>query len=288
MENLKKLKLSEVFQDATFIVLGTYLVSFGINFFLLPLKLTTGGVSGIGTVLYYLFNIPLGITTIVLNIPLFIISLKKLGVKSSIKTIIATVLLSIFYDAFEYSNDQITDLFTSAVFGGIVMGIGLSLVFKAGASTGGSDLLAQIIYNSFPVQSLSQILLIIEAVIISAVVITFRNINVGLYSVIAMFISTKMIDLIFEGMYYAKVVNIYTDRPDEILKVVLEELDRGATVTNSLGAHSNKENTTVTCILTRPEVVKLKRRLKEVDPEALLYIVTASEVFGNGFKPINN
>lgn len=279
-------KMNELIQDIFYIVFGTYLVSFGINFFLLPLKLTTGGVSGIGTILYYLFNIPLGVTTIILNIPLFILSLKKLGLKSSIKTICSTILLSVFLDMFKYQNNQITDLFTSAVFGGIVMGTGLSIVFKAGASTGGSDLLAQVIYKVFPVQSLSQILLLIETVIIGAVVVVFKNINLGLYSIIAMFISSKVIDVIFEGIYYTKVVNIYTTKQEKITKFIIEELDRGATLTKSLGAHTNTPNTTITCILTRPQVAKLKRRIKDLDKDALLYIATTNEVFGNGFKSI--
>ncbi len=287
MKNVKNyININELFQDIIFIIIGTYLVSFGINFFLLPLKLTTGGVSGIGTILYYLFNIPLGVTTIVLNIPLFILSLKKLGLKSSIKTICATILLSVFLDMFKYKNNEITDLFTSAVFGGIVMGAGLSIVFKAGASTGGSDLLAQVIYKAFPVQSLSQVLLAIEVVIIGAVVIVFKNINLGLYSIIAMFISSKVIDILFEGIYYTKVVNIYTTKQEKITKFIIEELDRGATLTKSLGAHTNTPNTTITCILTRPQVAKLKRRIKDLDKDALLYIATTNEVFGNGFKSI--
>lgn len=282
--NIKNVNVMELLQDILLIIVGTYLVSFGINFFLLPLKLTTGGVSGIGTILYYLFNIPLGITTIVLNIPLFLLSLKKLGIRSSLKTIFATLLLSVFLDVFKYQNLKITDLFTSSIFGGIIMGIGLSIVFKAGASTGGSDLLAQIIYKSFPVQSLSQVLLLIEMVIIGAVVIVFKNINLGLYSIVAMFISSKMIDVVFEGIYYTKVVNIISDNPDGIVKFIIEDLERGATLTKSKGAHTNKDNTTITCILTRPQLTKLKRELKNIDREALMYISNTNEVFGKGFK----
>ncbi len=231
----------------------------------------------------------MGITVIILNIPLFILSIIKLGIKSSIKTIFATFLLSFFLDAFTYESivsKNITDLFTSCIFGGLVIGIGLSIVFKAGASTGGSDLLAQIIYKSFPVQSLSQILLIIEFIIISSVVIVFRNINVGLYSLIAMFISTKVVDLMFEGTYYTRVVNIITKKPNEISEDILYELKRGVTMVKSVGARTKEEYTVLTCVITRPQVAKIKKILRKNDQEALMYIATTNEVLGKGFKTI--
>ena len=294
MENVlknKKVKLDvmEIFYDIIMISIGSFLVSLGINLFLLPLKLTTGGVSGIATILYYKLGISMGITVTLLNIPLFIISLIKLGVKSSIKTIFATFLLSFFLDTFTYDTlvaQNITDLFTSCIFGGLIIGLGLSIVFRAGASTGGSDLLAQIIYKVFPVQSLSQVLLVIEFVIITAIVIAFKNINIGLYSLIAMFISTKMVDLIFEGTYYTRVVNIITKKPENIVNDILNELKRGATLTKSIGARTNEEYTVITCVMTRTQIAKIKRILKKYDKDALMYIATTNEVLGKGFKSI--
>ena len=284
-----EINIAEIISELLMIVIGTYLVSLGINLFLLPLKLTTGGVSGIATILYHKLGVSMGITVLILNIPVFIISIIKLGMKSSIKTIIATFLLSFFLDAFTYQslvNQNITDLFTSCIFGGLIIGIGLSVVFKAGASTGGSDLLAQIIYKIFPVQSLSQVLLIIEFVIITSIVIAFRNINVGLYSLIAMFISTKMVDLMFEGTYYTRVVNIITKKPNEITEDILNELKRGVTQTKSIGARTKEEYTTLTCVITRPQVAKIKKILRKHDREGLMYIATTNEVLGKGFKSI--
>lgn len=283
------INIMEIFYDIIMIAFGSFLVSFGINLFLLPLKLTTGGVSGIATILYYKLSIPMGITVILLNIPLFIISLIKLGIKSSIKTILATALLSFFLDIFTFDtivSKNITDLFTSCIFGGLIIGTGLSIVFKAGASTGGSDLLAQIIYKTFPVQSLSKVLLVIEFVIITSIVIVFKNINIGLYSLIAMFISTKMVDLIFEGTNYTRVVNIITKKPENIVNDILNELKRGATLTKSIGARTNEEYTVITCVMTRTQIAKIKRILKKYDRDALMYIATTNEVLGKGFKSI--
>lgn len=285
-----KFKLSSFLIEIVFLILGSYFISLGINMFLLPHKFTTGGASGIATILYYVANFPLGITVLVINLPLFLISILKLGKEFSIKTIFSTVLLSIFLDNFKYESfiERFPlDPFPACIFGGLVVGLGLSLVFKTGASTGGSDLLAQIIYRLTSVQSLSQILLFIEIFIISSTIIVFKDINVGLYSIMAMYISTKVIDVIFEGIYYTKVATIITQSPDEIIDGILNDLKRGATIIDSKGAHTKNKNTTITCIITRPQIAKLKSIIRQCDNNAIVYISTANEVIGRGFKNIN-
>lgn len=279
-------KRINILLDLFFIVLGVYLISIGTNIFLLPHKMTTGGASGIATILYYTLNIPMGLSIVIINLPLFLISIYKFGFKFSFKTIAATILLSIFLEVFKY-NDIIenspTDLFTSCIFGGILTGLGLSIVFKAGASTGGSDLLAQIIFKMIRVEKLSNILIIIEVVIISSIIIVFKDINIGLYSLVALFISTKVIDLVFSGVDYVKVVTIITKKTDKIIEPILNDLKRGATVTNSLGAHSKEEITTITCIITRPQIAKIRSIIHDNDSDAIMYITSAIEATGNGF-----
>ncbi len=279
-------KRINILLDLFFIVLGVYLISIGTNIFLLPHKMTTGGASGIATILYYTLNIPMGLSIVIINLPLFVISIYKFGFKFSFKTIAATILLSIFLEVFKY-NDIIenspTDLFTSCIFGGILTGLGLSIVFKAGASTGGSDLLAQIIFKMIRVEKLSNILIIIEVVIISSIIIVFKDINIGLYSLVALFISTKVIDLVFSGVDYVKVVTIITKKTDKIIEPILNDLKRGATVTNSLGAHSKEEITTITCIITRPQIAKIRSIIHDNDSDAIMYITSAIEATGNGF-----
>lgn len=279
-------KRINILLDLFFIILGVYLISIGTNIFLLPHKMTTGGASGIATILYYTLNIPMGLSILIINLPLFLISIYKFGFKFSFKTIAATILLSIFLEVFKY-NDIIenspTDLFTSCIFGGILTGLGLSIVFKAGASTGGSDLLAQIIFKMIRVEKLSNILIIIEVVIISSIIIVFKDINIGLYSLVALFISTKVIDLVFSGVDYVKVVTIITKKTDKIIEPILNDLKRGATVTNSLGAHSKEEITTITCIITRPQIAKIRSIIHDNDSDAIMYITSAIEATGNGF-----
>lgn len=283
-------KILDFTKNFILIVLGAYLISLSINMFLLPHKMTTGGASGIATILYYLSNIPMGITILAINLPLFVIAIVKLGKKFVIKTIFSTVLLSVFLELFKY--DQVIqttqiDLLMSCIFGGIISGIGLSLTFKAGASSGGSDLLANIIYKLTKVQSLSKVLMGIEIVIISGVIICFKDINLGLYSIIALFISTKVIDVIFDGIYNTKVATIITKKGDKIVESILSELGRGATITNSIGAHSGEENTTITCVITRNQIASLKQIIRDNDNRAMMYITNANEAIGKGFKSID-
>lgn len=283
-------KILDFTKNFILIVLGAYLISLSINMFLLPHKMTTGGASGIATILYYLSNIPMGITILAINLPLFVIAIVKLGKKFVIKTIFSTVLLSVFLELFKY--DQVIqttqiDLLMSCIFGGIISGIGLSLTFKAGASSGGSDLFANIIYKLTKIQSLSKVLMGIEIVIISGVIICFKDINLGLYSIIALFISTKVIDVIFDGIYNTKVATIITKKGDQIVESILSELGRGATITNSIGAHSGEENTTITCVITRNQIASLKQIIRDNDNRAMMYITNANEAIGKGFKSID-
>lgn len=285
-----QIKLMYVILDLIYMVLGAFLIAIGTNLFLLPHKMTTGGASGIATIFYYLLNIPMGLTIMLINIPLFIFSIIKLGIKFNIKTVFTTIILSLFLEIFKYggliklSN---LDLFTSCVFGGVIVGLGLAIVFKAGASSGGSDLLAQLIYKLTKAQSVSKTLLIIEICIITGVIIVFQDMNIGLYSIISMAISTKVVDVVFEGVYYTKVVTIITKKSDKVIPAILNDLKRGATVTNSIGAHSKEEVTTITCVITTPQIAKLKDLIREHDSKALMYITTVNEAIGTGFKEVN-
>ena len=286
---LKRMQFLYFLKDIILLAIGAYIISFGTNMFLLPYKMTTGGASGIATIMYYIANIPMGVTILIVNLPLFLFAIIKLGKVFTIKTIISTVLLSVFLEIFKY--DQIiarnsVDLLIACIFGGLICGIGLSLTFKAGASSGGSDLLAQLIYKLTSVQSLSQVLLAIELVIISAVIVVFQDLNIGLYSIISMFISTRVIDIVFEGVNNTKVATIITKKTDAVVEPILTELKRGATITNSIGAHTGEENTTITCIITRSQIAKLKQIIRENDSNAILYIYTVNEAIGKGFKNI--
>lgn len=282
-----KSKISKTLIDAILIVVGTFLMALSIKFFMLPNKITTGGASGIATILFYKFNFNMSISILFINIPLFIIAIRKFGLKFIFKSLITTVLFTFFVEIINlqtYVVTQKVDIFISTLYGGLLLGLGISLVFKAGASTGGSDLLAQILQKKDGNFNLSKIMLIIDTIIITGLIIVFNDINLGLYSVIAIYVSSRIIDLVFEGVNYTKVVNIITKNDTTITNQIIDVLKRGATVTKCIGAYTKNEYINITCVVTRGEISKIKRIAYEMDPNAFIYISNTNEVWGRGFK----
>lgn len=269
------------------LIIGTFILGTSINLFIIPNNLSTGGASGIAIIFYYLFKVPVGLTVLILNIPLFIIALKDLGLKFCSKAIIGTILLSIFIELTGKVTKFIAidnDIFLGSVFGGLLNGIGLSLVFKSDSSTGGSDLLAQIIYKKRQVSSIGQILLIIDVLVITANSIIFKSITTALYSAIALFISKKTTDVIFEGVNNTKAVNIISKKGEEISKQIIQKTDRGVTISKCIGMYTNEEYIHVISVVTISELPKVKRIVKNVDKGAFIYISNTKEVLGLGFK----
>ncbi len=276
-------------KDYLMIIIGTLLMSISINMFLLPNKITTGGASGIGTILYYLMEIDMSLTILVINIPLFIIAIFKLGFKFSFKSIVATLLFTLFLDIFTFASitrNTSIDFFNSAIYGGIILGFGLSIVFKAGASTGGTDLIASIIKKQNNFININKVMLYIDGAIILLLIATFNDINIVLYSVIAIYVSSKVIGFVFEGINYTRIVNIITIENKLIVNDIFSKLNRSVTITKSLGGYTNKEYTIIMCLVTIPELSDIKKIVKNYDKNAIIYVTSANEVIGNGFKDI--
>lgn len=273
--------------DILFLIIGSFIIAVAVNVFLSPNKISTGGASGVGIILYYIFNIPISLSVLLINLPLFIISLKNLGLKFCIKAIIGTILLVIFLsltvEFTKYINIK-EDMVIGSIFGGLFMGIGLSLVFKADGSTGGSDLLAQIIYNKRPISSIGQILLIIDSIIIISNAIVFNDVLTAFYSVLALYISKQTTDVIFEGINYTKSVNIITKKGLKIAEEIIEKTRRGVTISNCIGVYTNEEYIHVISVVTVPQLPKVKKIVKDIDKEAFIYISNTNEVLGLGFK----
>ena len=267
--------------------LGTLILSVAINLFIIPNNLSTGGASGIAIIIYYIYKVPVGFTVLLLNIPLFVIALKDLGLKFCSKAIIGTVLLSAFIELTKNITSLILiqkDMFLSSIFGGLLNGIGLSLVFKSDSSTGGSDLLAQIIYKKRQLSSIGQILLVIDIVVILANSLVFKTITTALYSVIALYISKKTTDVIFEGVNNTKAVNIISKKGEEISREIIDKTDRGVTISKCIGMYTNEEYTHVISVVTMSELPKVKRIVRMLDKTAFIYISNTKEVLGLGFK----
>lgn len=256
--------------------------------FLLPNHLSTGGFSGIATIVYYLLNIPIGTTNFVINIPLLILAYLKIGKYFVAKAIGGTVLLSLFLNALEELPALTEDRLLACIYGGILMGLGTSLIFKASASTGGTDLITTIVKKYKAEARTSNIIIIFDTIIVLLNVLFFRTIEVGLYSAIAIYLMGKIIDISFEGINFSKMIFIISDKFLEISNDINEDLRRGTTGLYGKGMYTNKERTILLCIANRSEVAKIRKIVEKIDKNAFIIISNAREVFGKGFKGENN
>lgn len=265
-------------------MLGTLLMAVSIDLFLLPNQLSVGGFSGIGTIGYYLLNIPVGTTTLILNIPLFVMAFIKNGKKFFISSLAGTLFLSFFLNLFENLNSVTNTGFLACIYGGILSGIGTSIVLKANASTGGSDLLAQIIKSYKPDIKPGTVIVIIDAIVVVASTIVFGNIEIGLYSAIAIYIMGKVLDLVFEGIDFAKMMIIISPKYQQISDEINKKIKRGTTAIYGKGMYKGEEKKLLLCAASRGEVREIRKIVNKIDKTAFLIITNAREVYGKGFK----
>ncbi len=221
---MEKVKRKKAIINIIGTIVGAVIMAFGTSAFLLPNQLSSGGLSGIATITYYLLKIPMGAMIMALNIPLFILAGYKLGKEFFSKSLIGTVSLSVFIDIFDKYPAITNDRFLACIYGGALIGIGTAIILKVGASTGGTDLVATLIKGYNPYISMSRYLIIMDIVIISLNVLFFKHIEIGLYSAIAIYLYGQMIDIIFEGVYYTKLLFIISDKNEEISKVIGENV----------------------------------------------------------------
>ena len=268
----------------SFLTLGAAVTAFGIECFLVPNQLAAGGVSGISTILHYLIGFSVGSIALVINVPLFILGIKYEGNTFGIKSIYATIMLSVFLDGFSYVNPITNDYLLAALYGGVLVGTGLGTVFLAGATTGGTDITSKLLIRRFPWLTMGRIILMTDVVIVTLAVIVFHNLYSGLYSIIALFASTFMIDTIQEGVDFAKTVFIITDKHKEIADAIMKELTRGTTGLYGEGMFTGDKKTILLCTIRRHEIPKLKRIVINIDPTAFVITTDVREVIGDGFK----
>lgn len=266
------------------VTLGCFFMAVGVSLFLLPNELSTGGFTGIATVTYYIFKLPMGKTILILNIPLLMLAYFKVGKKLFIRSIYGTIILSVFIDILDKITPLTHDRFLSCIYGGIMVGIGTAIVLKNHASTGGSDLLSYVIRAYKPQYRSSSLIFIIDTIIIAVNVFFFKTIEIGLYSAIAIYLMGKMIDIIFEGINFTKALLIISPKYDEIAKEIGNRVDRGSTGLYSRGMYTNEEKMTLLCVGSRTESYLIQTIAKRIDKSAFIIILNAREVIGKGFK----
>ena len=284
MNNRRKLIIKEIILEILGSIIGALIMAIGIALFLLPNQLSSGGVAGIATITYYLLNIPMGMMILIINIPLFILAIFKIGKYFFVKTLVGTASLSFFIDILDKLEPLTNDRFLACVYGGIILGIGTAILLKSNSSTGGSDLVSYIAKKYKPSLQSGNIIVIIDIIIVTLNMIFFREIEIGLYSAIAIYLMGKVIDILFEGIDFTKLIIIISDRSEEIYSGIKEKIERGTTGLYGKGMYTDKEKLVLMCVAPRREVSRIKVISRRIDPHSFIIITNSREVVGQGFK----
>lgn len=276
-------------KNYSFILIGAFIMASGFVLFITPYKIVPGGVYGISIVLHYILGTPVGLMALAFDIPLTLIGIKVLGPRFGMKTVVGFFSTALFMDTitYFYGYEPLVkdDALLSAIFGGLFIGIGLGLIFKAKATSGGSDIVAMIIskYTKLP---LGQLMIIVDSLIVLVGLIAFKDWKIPLYSLIVIFITGKVVDIILEGMSYDKVLFIISDKSQEIKDKITKDLNRGGTIVEGKGMYSGDEKSIVFTAVTRRELSMLAEFINEIDPNAFVTVLNSNEILGNGFKSL--
>ena len=270
------------------IILGTTLLAIAINSFFEPLNLVTGGVTGLAIIIKNLTEnvigggIPLWVTNIVVNIPLFIIAITLKGKNFGGRSLFATIFLSFALFYTQFLPHVSSDIILASVYGGVIAGSGLGLVLSAFSTTGGTDLAATIIHHYIKHISVAQIMLFLDAIIIVCGAFVFGGVQ-AMYAIISIFITSKVIDGILEGVHFSKATFIISHKSEEISSKILTELDRGVTGIHGEGMYCEVDRKILLCVVSKKEIVKLKELVREIDKSAFIIVADVREVLGEGF-----
>jgi len=271
-------------------IIGSSIMAFGIALFLLPNQLSSGGFSGITTVLYYLFDLKIGTTTLLMNIPLFIMAYLKLGKKFLAKAIFGTVTFSVLLNIFEMLMQNVRvitqDKLLASIYGGLVIGMGTAIIIKNNGSTGGTELLGHIISKVKPRYKTGNLMTMFDIAIVTFNIIALKQIEIGLYSAISIYIISKIIDAIAEGINFTKMIFIVSDKYEEISKEISDKLGRGSTAIEAEGMYENKQRKILWCVASKGEITRIRQIANDIDKNSFMSIFNAREVYGMGFKRI--
>lgn len=272
--------------DYIVIAIGALVFSLGIVMFSAPNNIAPGGVSGIGTMLNHLFNIPIGSVILAFNIPLFIFSFKKFGKKFFYKSLYATFLTSTLIDILPFILEKhyIYSPLLASIFGGVSIGVGVGIIFLRGGTTGGADILAKLIKLKHPHLSLGTLVFIIDAVIVVSTLFVYRSIEALLYSTILFFVTSRAVDAIIFGAARSKMLLIITSSPKEISKKIMDEVGHGVTLIPASGGYTDNTKTIILSVVRPNEVAEINKFVKEIDRSAFTVITESNEVLGYGFQ----
>lgn len=286
----KKLKNRERILDLIYEIGGLFVMAIGIHCFLVPANIAPGGVSGIAIMTQYLWNLPIGMMTFVINVPIFLLSWKRLGKKYTVQSLSAVLLSSVILDYIVtpwlpmYTGERLM----GALFGGIFSGAGLGLVFSRGFSTGGTDAICFLLQLKFPHIPLGKLLMFIDGLVLAVSILVFQNIEAGLFGVIALFCQTKVIDNIVYGSEHGQMVLIFSDKNLEIKDRIFQEIDRGVTLLKAVGAYTMEDRDVLLCAANKSQFAAIKKIVKQIDPDAFFIASEVNQILGEGFKPVTD
>lgn len=288
-QNMKK--ITSVITEILMCVLGAFMYSAAVSLFVTPLKFAAGGVTGLGILINYLFPfISTGLFVFVANIPLFLISWKKFGFRFISRTVFATALVSVFIDILDLLGEKYGWFFSGdeklvgAIFGGIIAGAGLGIVFLGGATTGGLDILARLLRLKFPHLSVGRLILICDFAVVLLSGIVYKSVESMLYSIIIVFLSSLAVDYIVAGKSNSKLLFILTDKSPEVTKDIIAICGRGVSVIPAKGGYTGQDKELLMCVVRTHEVSRVRKVVAKYDDKPFIIIADSSEVLGQGFK----
>ena len=279
-----KIEIKQFLIEVLGTIIGSFIMAISVSFFLLPNELSSGGFSGIAIIFYYKLKIPMGLTIASLNIPLFLMAGYKLGKRFFIKSLIGTISLSVFIDLLDKYKVITNDKMLAAIYGGILTGVGTAIILKSHSSTGGSDLVTYIIKKYNTKIELGHVITIIDAIIVILNVVFLKKIEVGLYSAITIYLMGFMIDVVFEGVFFSKLLFIISDKNEIISNEIKTKINRGITGIYGKGMYENKNRLILMCAVDRRDIANIKKLIMSIDKDAFVVVTNSREVLGYGFE----
>ena len=265
-------------------LLGCSLYSLGVNCFAVPNEIAQSGMTGAAVIINYLFHTPVGITNFVINIPLLVLMFLFLGKKMLARTLWVTVVLSAALDIFgAFMPVYQGDMILASLFCGLLEGAGLGLIMITGATSGGTDIVAKLINKRWPHLSVGSMVMVADAIIVIMGMIVFRSIESGLYAIIVIFVSSRVIDSMIYGTGNGKMLMIVTEKADEISKAIISTTKRGVSILPAKGAYTGKDKSILLCVARKNEIANIIKTVKATDEKTFIIVSEANEILGQGF-----
>ncbi len=277
----------EIFKQYVLIIIGCALYAAGFQFFFYPNDIIVGGVTGVAMIINYITGLPVGVLSILINIPLFAVAWKRFGLPFMISSLVGMLLSSSLVDIFALLNlVGAKDLLLASIYGGVIKGFGLGLVYQAAATTGGVDIMAKFVRQRFPYINFGTIILIMDVIVIATFAIVFKKYESAMYAIIAMFIVSRAVDTVLYGIGISKVCYIISDKSDLIKTEITQQLQRGVTLLHGEGAYTGTEKKVILCVIKKHQIADIRKLVRSADPQAFFIVTEAKDVFGSGFGDI--